>query len=561
MRLLARIVPNVPDRLADWALRVIARSPALSRWFSKSLINHFASAAPARPQPLSLAVDGYTSWVTLTDASYSSRYLPPCSDRYAASLPGEDAIVDLLMRPRGQEQQLARKTSLLFPFFAQWFTDSFLRTHPSSFRRNQSNHGIDLCQIYGTGEPKTLMLRAMEGGRLKSQDIGGEEYGVFLFEPGADGKPVLRPEFHGLYSEENFARTLGVGSRLTDEQRLRCFAVGLEHGNSTLGNVVMNTLFLRQHNRLARLLERHNPGWDDERIFQTARLVNTAILLRIVVEDYIVHISGYDMPLTVQPGFPESEDWYRTNWMAVEFNLLYRWHGLIPDRFAIAGQELGSERMVDANDLLLAHGLDRIVQDASRQKAGRIGLGHTPWFLREVKKRTVALARGAKLQPYNEYRKHFSLRPLASFEELTRDPAVAAKLAQHYASVDEVELVVGLLAEGHDERNIMGQLQLTMVAHEAFTHALTNPLLAKRVFTAETFTAEGLREIQAMGTLADVVVANTCITDRSRVSFTYTGKEAPRAVGGRRAPVQTRKPRASAAEHDWPVSGAEGSHG
>jgi hypothetical protein len=47
------------------------------------------------------------------------------------------------------------------------------------------------------------------------------------------------------------------------------FAVGLEHGNSTIGNTILNTVFLREHNRIAGVLEDEYPGWDDDRLFET----------------------------------------------------------------------------------------------------------------------------------------------------------------------------------------------------------------------------------------------------------------------------------------------------
>ncbi len=68
-------------------------------------------------------------------------------------------------------------------FFAQWFTDSFLRTDRTDVRRNTSNHEIDLCQIYGLTEAATRMLREGAGGRLKSQTIAGQLCPPFLFEP------------------------------------------------------------------------------------------------------------------------------------------------------------------------------------------------------------------------------------------------------------------------------------------------------------------------------------------------------------------------------------------
>ena len=82
-----------------------------------------------------------------------------------------------------------------------------------------------------------------------------------------------------------------------------------------------------------------------------------------------------------------------------------------------------------------------------------------------------------------------------------------------------MEFLVGLLAEDYAEREMMGELQMTMVAHDAFTHALTNPLLAKRIFNDKTFSPEGMREIGVTNSLADVVVRNSNIENRAEVSF------------------------------------------
>ena len=65
------------------------------------------------------------------------------------------------------------------------------------------------------------------------------------------------------------------------EQRRQLFAFGSDTGNLQLGFVLMGVLFLREHNRIARSLAREYPGWDDERLFQQARLVNAALLAKI----------------------------------------------------------------------------------------------------------------------------------------------------------------------------------------------------------------------------------------------------------------------------------------
>jgi prostaglandin-endoperoxide synthase 2 len=505
------------EKAGTWLVKKV---PALQPTGSKLLFLRYARAAAPRPHPLSLAVNGYTSWKTLTDRSFSGRHLPPCSESYAQSLPDELGLVDLFMRTPPDRFEPARDTSLLFPFFAQWFTDSFLRTDSRDYRKNQSNHGIDLCQIYGMSEIQTNALRARSDGRLKSRKLAnGEEFAALLF-----GEDMTKPldEFKDLYTPENFKRVLI--DKMNDEQRKLAMAVGLEHGNSTIGNSLMNTIFLREHNRLTGVLNEANPNWDDDRLFETARNINIVLILKIVVEDYIRHIASTDFPLKVIPGFGEKEKWHRPNHMAVEFNILYRWHGLIPNEFRLGNKLHDSQEMLNANHLLFDIGVDEIVRSASKQKAGRIGLRQTPAFLKQVKHSTLKLAREAKLQPYNAYRKHFKLAPCLSFEELTDDRSLAAELKQLYKSVDDVEYLVGLLAEQQGENDMMGELQLTMVAHDAFTHALTNPLLSSTVFGEKTFSAAGLKEIEATSSIADLIERNTSQLSRREISFKY---EAP----------------------------------
>src|SRR4051794_34330979 len=193
-------LPQLPDWLARRLPEVLGSDGVggiepVRRLVSRVAINDFGYATTLRPRALSLLSD-YTSWRSLTDRTYSGRHLPPSTPEYQASLPTEADVVSLYRR---ETFTPAQDTSVMFMFFAQWFTDSFLRTDPDDWRRNESNHEIDLCQIYGRDEDKTSLLRTHEGGRLKSQSIDGEEYPVFLFEPGTAGEPRgFKPEFEGL---------------------------------------------------------------------------------------------------------------------------------------------------------------------------------------------------------------------------------------------------------------------------------------------------------------------------------------------------------------------------
>jgi len=507
---------------------LVGRIPPVRRLASKAVINKYAYAASPRPRPLTLACD-YTSWTSLTDRTYSGRHLPP-STTPPSELPAERDVVALFRR---NQDTPSTDTSVWFAFFAQWFTDSFLRTNRDDPRKNESNHEIDLCQIYGVNQHKTKMLRAGRGGRLDSQFISGAEYPRFLFaerEPG--GALNVLPQFDGLHDKEYLLET--ILRTCPDERKDSVFAVGLEHGNSTIGNTVLNVLFLREHNRIARLLESeypqsYYPEWDDDRLFETTRNIMIVLLLTIVVEEYIKHIGPFDFPLEVVPFVAEDERWNRTNWCAIEFNLLYRWHCLIPDSVVFDSNRMSTGECVNNNPLVLDRGLDSIIEQFSRQKASRIGLGNTPAFLVDrhpaflehasVEERTVRLMREARLQSYNDYREHFGLERLVSFADLTQNVGLQNKLESLYGDIDSVEWYAGIFAEGYPSQCMMGKLMTTMVAHDAFTQALTNPLLARQVFNEQTFSKIGMEIIKQTHCLQQIVARNSQTPENAYASF------------------------------------------
>jgi prostaglandin-endoperoxide synthase 2 len=236
-------------------------------------------------------------------------------------------------------------------------------------------------------------------------------------------------------------------------------------------------------------------------------MINICLLLKLTVEDYINHITGERL-FRLDPGFAEQQSWYRTNWIALEFDLLYRWHGLVPDELIVNGAPVEAALYRWNNELLEETGVGSIISNASSQAAGRISLGNNPFFLMESEYQTIKMGRDFRLQSYNAYRESFGLKRLRSFSELTSNSVLARQLEALYGDIDRLELVIGLFAEDAQPGALFGSLLLTMVSYDAFTQIYTNPLLSKNIHTADSLTPYGLELIQTTNSIEALVRRN-----------------------------------------------------
>ena len=491
--------------------RAVQRVEPLRRQLNRLLINSAILKTKTRPYPFSTRHD-YTTWDSLTDRTYSSRHLGP---RYLPKdcTPTPEEAAELFRR--GPETKLCPKSTVLFAFFAQWFTDGFLRTDREDRRKNTSNHEIDLCQLYGLKPAETNAVRAMRGGLLKSQQLGGEEYPEFLYERAPDGSLCQKDEFKDLHPLHIEAAS--------DADKEVMFAFASDRANVQLAYIALTTLFLREHNRLARQLAASYPGWDDERLFQTARNVLIVLLIKVVVEDYINHIAPYHFKFTADPTVFKNEPWYRTNWMAVEFNLLYRWHSLVPSTFRIHGKELTIHQTEWNTNVVLERGLGPMLEQVSEQPAGRVGLFNTDPYLLKAEQASIELNRFVGLQGYNDYRACSGFPRVTAFNQISDDPRVQRELERLYGHVDNVDYYVGLFAEDPRPNSVLPALLGRFVGIDAFSQALTNPLLAPNVFNVHTFSPLGMRVIKQTHTLADVVRRN--VPDGRRYFISLTRKD------------------------------------
>jgi prostaglandin-endoperoxide synthase 2 len=257
-------------------------------------------------------------------------------------------------------------------------------------------------------------------------------------------------------------------------------------------------------------------------------MILIVVLIRIVVEEYINHITGYWFRFSLDPASFKNEPWQRTNRMAIEFNLLYRWHSLVASPIEFGGAQLTIEQTLQNTDALIDAGLGRFMTDASQQRSGRIGLFNTDRFLVEKAERpSIEQGRRARLRSYNDYRELCHLPRAANFSEFSGDPRVGEGLRALYDSVDDVEFYVGLFAEQAGPTNVLPPLMTAMVSFDAFSQVYTNPLVAPRIFTEETFSKTGIEIIRSIRCIKDLVLWVTDVADDAFVSLTRADYRGP----------------------------------
>ncbi|UJP05321.1 MAG: heme peroxidase [Nitrosomonas sp.] len=506
---------NLPTFIQTLAATIINKISEISP-FLRGLINQLATNSAVnvcrhRPHPWS-TVHHYVSWTSLTNKQWSARHLP----EKTLNPPKDGSAISDLFRRESGKARLCPKSTCLFPAFAQYLTDGFIRTrmpNTSSHeddairKQNTSNHEIDLSPLYGRTEVQTKSLRCLSQeqgmkGKLKSQKLNNEEFAPFLYEESSNAYRI-KSEFKVLDTP------LGIDNIIHDKEKIsRIFAFGGDRANTSPQIALMNTLFLREHNRLASKIETAHPDWDDERIFETARNTNIVVFIKIVIEEYINHISPI-FKFHVDPSITWNASWNKPNWITTEFSLLYRWHMLIPDVMRWGKQEYSVDNTILNNAPLLDTGLKQSFVDMSSQIAGQIGAFNTAQALVKLEENAIRQGRICNLASYNDYRAYVKLPKLA-FKDISKNQSVTHLLEKAYHEANDIEFYVGLFSEDVTPNSPLPRLLRTMVAVDAFSQALTNPLLSEHVWPQgpEVFSKTGWEAINQTNSLRDVANRN-----------------------------------------------------
>ncbi len=131
---------------------------------------------------------------------------------------------------------------------------------------NAVTHWLDLSNIYGSSTDTNKKLRTFKYGLLKTS-----------VNP-VNGHPDLPLSNKASCEHKKMGQSCYMGGdvRMEDNHYLTIFA----------------RIFVREHNRIAKDLYKHNYGWSDERLFQEARRINIAEYQHVVYYEFLPVLLG-----------------------------------------------------------------------------------------------------------------------------------------------------------------------------------------------------------------------------------------------------------------------------
>ena len=173
---------------------------------------------------------------------------------------------------------------------------------------------------------------------------------------------------------------------------------------------------------------------------------------------------------------------------------------------------------------MIGSGLATSFANISANRTATLGLENSATFLLAAEQSAINQARLNNVAGYNDYRIAMGMEPARNFAaivggsdvpaEQARLGAIAARLQALYGHPDNVEFYVGLFAERTEKNGPLPDLVSAMVAMDAFSQALTNPLLSEHVWGNASnrklaFTEAGLEVIDKTKRLRDILMRNS----------------------------------------------------
>lgn len=365
---------------------------------------------------------------------------------------------------------------------------------------------IDGSVVYGSDATRAAALRTFSGGQLKTS--AGD---------------LLPFNTAGLSN----ANDAGIypGDQL--------FLAGDVRANENIELTSIQTLFMREHNRLAASYAAANPRLSDEQLYQKARQMVIAEIQSITYNEFLPALLGQNT-LSPYRGYNPNVN----PGIANEFSTAaYRFGHSMLDNDVEFLDNNGNDV---ADDMPLANaffnpvpieqtGIDPIlkylVSDRAQEIDTKVVDGVRNFLFGppgsgglDLASLNIQRGRDNGLADYNTVRAAYGLPKVTSFSQITSDPALAASLQSLYGSVDNIDLWVGGLAENHVAGSSMGATFGRIIADQ-FQRIRDGD----RFWYQREFSGRQLDQINNI-TLADIIARNTTTTNMQANVFFFNAK-------------------------------------
>lgn len=305
-------------------------------------------------------------------------------------------------------------------------------------------------------------------GWFDASNVYGSEHGRATALRTNDGTGQLKTSAGGLlpFNIDGLPNAGGSSAAL--------FLAGDVRANEQVALTAMHTLFVREHNRLAKSIAAKYPHLGGEELYQRARRIVGAQLQVITYNEFVPQLLGRRALRRYRGYRPNVDASIMNAFSTAAFRL---GHSLLSPQIRRLNADGSS---IDDGDLALRQAffapgeltkgggiepvlrglasqvcqeLDHLVIDDVRNFLfGQPGAGGF-----DLAALNIQRGRDHGVPSYNDTRAALGLGRIDSFKQISSDRATQRKLSQAYATVDDVDLWVGGLAEDHFRDAMVGE--------------------------------------------------------------------------------------------------------
>lgn len=299
------------------------------------------------------------------------------------------------------------------------------------------------------------------------------------------------------------------------------FLAGDVRVNEQVGLTAMHTLFVREHNYWADQFAIQFPLADDDELFERARAVVAAEMQAITFNEFLPVLLGASAMGNYQGYDALAQPMVSNEFASAAYRMGHTMLSPTLKRLDATDQEatgghLPLQMAFFIPSQTVTNGIDGVLRGLASQPAQQIDtyvVDDVRNFLFgppgaggfDLASLNIQRGRDHGLPDFNSLRVAFGGVAATSFADVSNDPAVVSGLASVYASVDEIDPWVGLLAEPSAGDSLVG-VTLNAILVEQF-----NRLRHADRFWYEAYLPTEMVEMINQQTLATIIRRNTDI--------------------------------------------------